>query len=288
MIKLPIDIVPAITDWTAYPWLVMGDPGIGKSGLLASIPDYLLVDPELGLQGYPGLKVQLNDWADHLALRDQLVRSKGAGFKGLALDSLNVSYDHASKHVTDELRIKHPSDLAHGTGWTRVTTEFINWLRSMKMLGLPIIATCHTSIVEVNVRNVKYNKWVPAFVGGSPGSTFAHIQKIFDIVGFMTLEEVIAPPTKKTISKSGGVTTTVDIRTDTTDLLMKETRVIHFAPSTYWTAQDTSGQLPDKVFLTDDWRQDWPLIQAAWGTGDRAHRLAEEPVHTEGLEVPSK
>lgn len=280
MIKLPTAIVPAITDWTAYKWLLMGDQGIGKSGFLASIPDYLLVDPAAEMLGYPGLKVTLTSWQDCLDLLNQLARSKGAGFKGLALDCLNVIYDHCAAHVISELRIKHPSDLAHGTGWTKITTEFVSWLRNMMLLGLHTVATCHTTITEVKVKNVTYNRWIPAFVGGGPNSTFAYVQKMFDIVGFMTFEEVSAPPTSK---KSGA--TTVDLRADVTDLLT-ETRVVHFAPSTYWTAQDTSGQLPDKVFLTDDWRQDWPLVTTAWGTGDRAHRLAEEPVQTEGLEVP--
>jgi len=285
-IILPTEPRPAVRqEITDYNFCIMGDPGIGKSRLLASIPNYLLIDPIFGMKGMPGLVVNLQSWADHLELPEKLGRMPKGAYAGIGLDMLNISYDLCSAHICRLLKISHPSELAHGTGWTRVTTEFTKWLQNMTLLGYHLVATCHTTITEVTVGSRQYSRWIPAFVGGSAQSAYANTLKLFDIKGFMCMDTIMTPPTKKTVTKEGGVKATVDTRVDVSDLLVSEARVIHFAPSNSWLAGDTSQMLPKKVILTDDWREDWALIKEAWGTGEGAHQMADQDIETGGQQV---
>jgi hypothetical protein len=285
MITLPTESVPATQNITDYNFLIMGDPGIGKSSLLASIPNYLLVDPIFGMKGLPGLKVNLGSWQDHLDLPERLSKIPRGAYAGIGLDTLNISYDICSAYVSKILKISHPSEMAHGTGWTRVTTEYTKWLQSMTLLGYHIVATCHTTIMEVKLNTRTYNRWIPAFVGGSAQSAYANTLKLFDIKGLMCTELIASPPVRQTVTKEGGVKSTVDTRVDMTDLQFTEGRVIHFAPSNNWLAGDTSQMLPDKVVLGTDWREDWNLILKAWGSEGRGHTVLDEVVETTGQQV---
>ena len=285
MITLPTEPLPATTDITAFNMLLMGDPGIGKSSFLASIPNYLLVDPINGMKGLPGLKVQLQSWNDHLDLPEKLSKIPRGAYAGIGLDLLNISYDICSAYITKILKVNHPSELAHGTGWTRVTTEFTKWLQSMTLLGYHIVGTCHTTIMEVRLNTRQYNRWIPAFVGGSAQSAYANTLKLFDIKGFMCTEMIAAPPVRQATTKEGGIKSTVDTRVDMSDLQFTENRVIHFTPSNNWLAGDTSQMLPNKVVLGTDWREDWNMILKAWGSEGKGMTVLDESVETTGQQV---
>lgn len=284
-ITLPSEPTPAVETWEAYPFLIIADKSVGKSGFLASIPDYLLCDPEGGLRGYPGLKVELQTWQDHLELLDKLSKAGRGSYAGLGLDSLNVSYDLCSIFKCQQMKVSHPSEVPHGNGWGRITAEFNNWLTQIRLLGYHIVATCHSTIMEVSISSRQYNRWVPAFVGGGPSSTYQQVLKKFKVIGFMTMEEVVKPPARQVRTDQGGIREQTDVRADVTDLKASEGRVIHFAPSSYWIAGDTSHMLPKKVTLSDDWREDWAKVVQAWGTGESAHLLANEDVATTGQQV---
>jgi hypothetical protein len=148
-----------------------------------------------------------------------------------------------------------------------------------------MVATCHSTIMEVNIQSRQYNRWIPAFVGGGPTSTYGGVLKKFKVLGFMTMEDVVKPSARQIRTDQGGIREQIDVRVDTTDMVSKEGRVIHFTPSNYWIAGDASHMLPDKVELSSDWREDWSRILAAWGTGEGAHQLAEADIKTTGHQV---
>jgi len=278
---LPTEPIPAIKTWEAFDLLIIGDKSIGKSGFLASIPNYLLLDPEDGMDSYPGYKIKLTNWQDHLDVLRLLSDAPKGKYAGVGLDTLNSSYDLCSIAVCKKLKVSHPSEVPHGGGWGRVTTEFTNWLTAMRLLGYHIVGTCHSTITEVKILARAYNRWIPAFVGGGPSSTYAGVLKKFKILGFMTFDEVTKPATRIADPKTGKMV--VDVRVDATDVTV-ETRVIHFKPSNYWIAGDTSHMLPDKIILSDRWEEDWARFTEAWGTG-QGHTLVEEEIQTTGHQV---
>lgn len=84
----------------------------------------------------------------------------------------------------------------------------------------------------------------------------------------------------------------VDMRVDSTRIpdpksSTKDSLVIHFDKSPNWLSNNKEGGFPDIVILTDNYHEDWPILKAAWGTGER-HELASEPIETsEALTAPA-
>jgi len=286
MITLPTEPLPAIQDLTANNMMFMADYGVGKSGLLAST-GYLIADPEDKLRAYPDvLRITLSNWQDHKDFT-KLVAAKPAGtYQGIGLDSLNISWDHCltwvMKNVTFQgTKLTHPSENPQ-LCYPRITHEFITWLREVTYLGYHVVATCHVNIAEISDRRGnKYNRWVPAFTGGSPTSTYASIPKIFSIIGFMALEAVEKPATRYDVRAKKNV---VDVRADASRVPdpkadTKDSIVIHFDPSPNWLSNNKEGGFPDTVTLTNDYRDDWHILKEAWGTG-KVHGTAPEPIET--------
>jgi hypothetical protein len=299
MITLPTEPIPAVLDLTANNILIEGDYGIGKSGLLAST-GYLLADPEDKLRAYPDLlRVSLKTWQDHKDFVSEIAKKPAASFKGIGLDSLNISYDQALTWTMANVRfagnkLNHPSENPQ-LAYPRVTHEFITWLREVTLLGYHIIATCHTNIVEIRDKKGNlYNRWIPSFTGSSSTSTYSSVLKIFPLVGFMTLDEVDAPakvlkpPTRTVMGKAA-----VDTRADASRIEETHmTRVIYFKQDPNWLANNKFQGFPDRVVLTDRWQDNWHLLQEAWGTGDGAHTISDTPIETNvlnaaGLPEPS-
>lgn len=291
-IVLPTEPLPAIQDLTANNILFCADYGMGKSGLLAST-GYLIADPEDKMRAYPDvLRVTLTNWQDHKDFTKQVAAKPPGTFQGIGLDSLNISWDHCLTWVMKNImfqgnRLTHPSENPQ-LCYPRITHEFITWLREVTYLGYHVVATCHVNIAEISDRKGnRYNRWVPAFTGGSPTSTYASIPKIFSIIGFMTLENVEKPSTRTVMGKA-----VVDVRVDSTRVpdpksSAKDSLIIHFDKSPNWLSNNKEGGFPDIVVLTDNYHDDWPILKAAWGTGER-HELAPEPIETaETLTAPA-
>lgn len=284
MIILPDEVVPAISDLTANNILIYGDYGIGKSGLLAST-GYLIANPESEnkIRQYPCLPVQLKNWQDHKDFVTALSKAEEGKYKGVGLDSLNISYDHCLTWVManikfNGLKLSHPSENPT-TAYPRITMEFINWLREITYLGYHVVATCHSNITEVkSPSGYSFNSYIPSFTGGSATSTYAGVLKVFSVIGFMTMEEVEKPPTATKMGKQ-----VVDVRADGSRILINEGRVIHFNQSKHWLANNKHGGFPDKVVLTNNWEDDWNILKESWGK--EGHTMVEEVVKTEGLEV---
>lgn len=291
-IILPTEPVPADLDLTGNNLLVMADYGVGKSGLLAST-GYLLADPEDKLRSYPDiLRVSLKTWQDHKDFVTEIAKRPSGTFKGIGLDSLNISYSQALAWTMKNVKfagtfLKHPSENPQ-IGYPRVTYEFMSWLRDVTLLGYHVVATCHVNIVEISDRKGnRYNRWIPAFVGGAPESTYSSVLKVFPLIGFMTVDEVekeavMKPATRMVMGKA-----VADMRADASRLDETEMRrVIYFRQDPLWLANNKFGGFPDRVVLTERWQDDWSILQKMWGSGD-THTVSDEPVETSNLTAPA-
>lgn len=268
--KLPTEPqLPNISP-TAFKWLIMAESGMGKSSFLASIPNILITDPDSGCQALPGYVVQVRNWLECKDLLKTLQTGDNLKpYSWIGIDLLNVIYEFCYTHECKRMGIVYPSDLdggkGHGKGWAIITKEFITWLRDMGNLGLPLMGTCHINMVEVEIKARKFSKATPSFPGSGATSTYRKIREAFDIVGYLTVDLTTPTPStekdlRKTVSPDAQLIGLSSQQTPETSSV----RVIHFQPSQYWDAQDTSRQLPAKVILSDQWEEDWSLIQKAW------------------------
>lgn len=266
--KLPTSPQSPNLSPTAFKWLIMAESGMGKSSFLASIPDILITDPDSGCQALPGYVVQVRNWMDCKDLLKTLQQGENIKpYSWIGIDLLNVIYEFCYTHECKRMQVAYPSDLdggkGHGKGWAIITKEFIGWLRDMGNLGLPLVGTCHVNMVEVEIKARKFQKATPSFVGSGATSTYRKIKEAFDIVGYLTIDLPIGEQEKdlrKVVAPDAALIGLAKHQTIETS----DTRVIHFQPSQYWDAQDTSRQLPAKVVLSKEWSEDWSTILKAW------------------------
>jgi len=254
---------------TAYKWLIMSGSGGGKSSFLASIKDILISDPDNGCLALPGYVIQVRNWTDCKELLKELQKADLSIYSWIGLDLLNVSYEFCYNHECKRMGVAYPSDLeggkGRGKGWAMITKEFIGWVRDMGNIGLPIIATCHVNFIAQEVKKREFNKAVPSFPGGSATSAYQKIKEAFDIVGYLTFDLPPATSDEKDMRKIIAPNAELIDLPPHQVVPTTETRVIHFQPSQYWDAQDSSHQLPPKVVLPKDWREDWSTILDNWG-----------------------
>lgn len=292
-ITLPTEPIPAVLDLTANNILITSDHGIGKSGLLAST-GYLLADPEDKLKAYPDqYRVPLLSWQDHKDFVTQISKKPAGSYAGIGLDTLNVSYTQCLSWVMKNVKfgnvyLNHPSESPQ-TAWFRVTYEFTEWLRSVTLLGYHVIATCHVNLAEVtDKKGSRYNRWIPAFPGGSSDSTYGNVLRIFSIVGFLTLDEVDKEAVSKPSTKMVMGKALPDIRADASRIEEQRlARVVYFRQDPLWLSKNKDGGFPDRVVLTEHWQDDWNVLKAAWGAD--SHTVADEPIplNVEQTAVPA-
>lgn len=278
--KLPTSPQEPNLSPTAFKWLIMAESGMGKSSLFAALylwltqqgqKPNLIIDPDNGCAALPGFISQVRNWLDCKELLKELQKQNTVGlFSWISIDLLNVIYEFCYSHECKRMGVIYPSDLdggkGHGKGWAIITKEFIGWLRDMGNLGLPLIASCHINMIEVEIKSRKFYKATPSFVGSGATSTYRKIREAFDIVGYLTFDtDMQKVEQQKDLRKVVDPSASLIGLSDKQMPEVSNTRVIYFQPSQYWDAQDTSRQLPTKVVLSEDWKDDWSTILKAWG-----------------------
>lgn len=284
--KLPLIERPGQTSPEAFPWLIVGPEGVGKTSLLASQQLWLkenghkpafLLDPMVGARAHSVVGLELGSWAEHLEFCTELelaVKRGDTPYSWLQLDLLNVSYDWCYDKVLQEMKLRAPAESRDmGSTWNIITRTFVRWFRRLAATGIPIIATVHANYVEFKKKGgVSHHRAIPFFVGGGGTSTYSHMMKSFDIIGFMTNEAFEIPistmQTHSTISKA------VDVRKDAAVTREEDRRVMHFYLSDEWIAKP-GRFMPEKVLLPTDWRKDWHAVVEAWTAGVEKERVNE-------------
>jgi hypothetical protein len=248
---------PRITP-ESFNWLFDGsNDGIGKSSLLCSVPDLLIIDPDYSCKALPGYIINIENWRQALDFLKTIQKEFPKKYSGLGIDNLNIFHDLLFEDFVK--REGHPADKNDmGKTWSKLTKEYIYWIRDLRRASSDklFLATSHTNMVEVKIKNVPFSRYVPAIPGGGPRGAYRQTMETFDIIGFMNKE------TGKTISPPK------DARADLSTIPIsegKEELVIHFYGSQYYEAKDNSHMLPERVTLSNDWTQDWKLILDAFG-----------------------
>ena len=98
----------------SFKWLYMAGSGMGKSSLLASIPNILIVDPDRGCAALPGYVSDVKNWTDCLSLLKELQKGNLERYSWLGIDLLNVIYEFCYEYNCSKLGIQYPSDMEGG------------------------------------------------------------------------------------------------------------------------------------------------------------------------------
>jgi len=241
-----------------YKILIHGTSGIGKTTLLASVPNVLILDTERGTLARGGYIAEITSWPQFVEAVEIIEKGGASRFKTIAIDTLDSLYNLLWDWALPKMGVGYPSEVTQGSGWDKLTGTFMKELNRLKLFPMGLICTAHTMITTVKVKGTgaEYSLFQPAFVGSSARSTYKRVIDAFDLIGFMRTERMETVPKKAHDSR-----TSPDMRV--LGVTEKDVRILDFTPSNEWEAKDRSGLL-GKIILPDDWREDWNTIEEVW------------------------
>ncbi len=149
-ITLPTTIIPS-SQVDPKLLLLYGPPKVGKTTLLAQLPDCLVVDTEDGSDYVSALKVKINNVAELTELSNTIVKDKHQ-YKYVAIDTITRVEDWCELHATRMYRQsvigksfegKSVLELPQGSGYFWLRKAFDEVLALIKPMSTRIILIGH-------------------------------------------------------------------------------------------------------------------------------------------------
>lgn len=168
-LKLPAVMTEPCLNFYDYVSLFYGRAGIGKTTLLTTAPDCLLLATERVSKGISAFVFNSEDggcktWQIFLQAI-KLLQKDGGRFRTVAIDTVTTLYDLCLEYII-KTRGCHPSDEAYGKGWNALKTEWELGMRSLLALGKGVIMTAHEKEREItSYSGEKFNRIGPNVSG---------------------------------------------------------------------------------------------------------------------------
>ena len=144
---------------------------MGKTTTAARFENNLLLAFEKGYNAIPGVMAQpINNWSEFRKVLKQLKDPKAKEkFYTITIDTCDIAYDYCTKYICDNAQrpdggygVDSISDIPFGKGYTLVSKEFDECLRSIVMMDYGLILISHaTDKVFKDEAGAEYNKIVP-------------------------------------------------------------------------------------------------------------------------------
>lgn len=151
-------------DLRGYSVFFYGEPKSGKTTIASKFPNSLLLAFEKGYNALAGVMAQpINSWAEFLKVCKQLKDNKvKAKFETIIIDTADIAYSYCEKYICQANGASTIADIPYGKGYTLVSSEFDEKLRSIVQLGYGIVLISHgTDKTFKDETGTEYNKIVP-------------------------------------------------------------------------------------------------------------------------------
>lgn len=253
MSLLPTEKTRPATDLSAFNILLWGPPKIGKSEFASRFPGVLMLAFEPGLSSIPCYKVDVDSWPTFLAVCAELAEKKH-GFRHVCIDTLDVAHAYCRAHVLEKLGVQHESDVAYGKAYGLIQNEFGRVLGKLGHLGLGLIMTSHSTVIEIPTRTGTIQRSVPTL----PEKARKLVVGMCDLSLFADLEATVGADGKP-----------------------DQRRVIRTKPHLAYEAGDRTARLPDPLPLNfDAFAQAFDQAVKAQGPGGAAPSKNASPSAT--------
>jgi hypothetical protein len=201
--------------------LVFGDPKVGKTTLLAGMPNALVLDTENGTGFVDVFVIPTPDAASFFAAVKE-VTEKPHQFSPICIDTLDSVVRFCSAEVCKQNGVKDLADLPYGKGFTQLTSGLTVTLNRLASLNGGLWLTTHVKEVEIELPDGgKAVRAEPSLSNSAARVVLAFCDFVF------YMHAVDGPAT-------GGSAPSV-------------TRAIETKPSRRWIAGDRTGRLPAQL-----------------------------------------
>ena len=187
-------------------WVYVGELGVGKSTLVASIPDAIIIDPEASQNAVPGARSWrfcpgsrgTNPWTHFQEIMAALISDATSTFKTVVFDTGDSFVGLIERGLTDRhnaAAAKSSSSRvldsitefgAEGAGWTKIHNTIKHTLIQLENAGYGWGTTLHTKNHNIKLMDGKEFSFVDAAL--SPGCAAAFKERA-DYVGRIILEK---------------------------------------------------------------------------------------------------
>ena len=132
--RKPVSVNPGIL-------LLYGAPKVGKTTMLSSLKDCLVIDTEKGSNMLEGYFHSVNSKQDLLDFYKEA--AEGHDYKYFALDTVDKLVEWTEREVCQEYQIESINDLPYGKGYGLVRQRTINNIKKLQTLCPNVIVIGH-------------------------------------------------------------------------------------------------------------------------------------------------
>lgn len=187
-----LDIAPhqVSRDLRGYSVFFYGEPKSGKTTIATKFPRHLLLAFEKGYNAIPGAMAQpINSWAEFKKVLKQLPDPKvKEKFETIIVDTADIAYDLCEKYICANAKrsdggfgVDSIGDIPFGKGYTMVTKEFDESLRSIVQMGYGLVLISHAvDKTFTDETGKEFNQIVPT-LGSKPRNI---VSRMCDIIGY--------------------------------------------------------------------------------------------------------
>lgn len=185
-ITLPIEKTPPGLSPDTAKILLYGQPKIGKTTFAAQWdPDHtLILAAEPGTGGLEAYVQPIKTWEEFREVGAALAIGKH-NFKTVVVDTTDELFRFCQEFIMKEHKIRHPSDLDFGKGWSLLSDEFRLRVGKLSSLGLGVIFISHSKDEEVKQRVGTLTRSVPT-LSGQAGK---FLTGFVDLILYATVEQ---------------------------------------------------------------------------------------------------
>jgi len=155
-IQLPTKKVKA-ESLSPDPLLIFGPPKVGKTSMLAKLPNCLIIDLEKGTRKLDALKVSANSLAELMSV-GRAIKESEHKYDYIALDPIDKIADWIEAKVAAEKGVAHIGEIEYGAGYGIVRTQVMQVVDLFKTLGSRVIIVGHLKKTVLGSDSVEFSE----------------------------------------------------------------------------------------------------------------------------------
>ena len=126
--------------------LLYGAPKVGKTSMLSSLDDCLIIDTEKGARMIEGYIQEVNSRDELINTLIDIKDSKDVSYKYIAIDTIDKVAEWAERRVCEEEGVKSIADLAFGKGYGLVREKVTKTVSAFKEVAEHLIIIGHRKV----------------------------------------------------------------------------------------------------------------------------------------------